>query len=304
MEKSSNDLLVVADTLINKDMDGRYCLNDLHRAAGLEDRHKPANFIRLDSTEALIMEIDRCSDLSNGPIKVLQGGINQGTYVVKELVYAYAMWISPAFHIKVIRAYDAMVTEALTGQRQSRPKAPAKERDFIDRKLELVVAYDKTPTALSRQSIYEALEKLHEVHGEKMSDECKALHREAIWDEPLALAGAPQGAWIPVLSQVIDDIHRGRYAHPHVFETFKRAGETLSCLLIRPGHIMDHLEHGPTESKRTHVPLLSARQLRQHLLSSGVVVRDEVDRVIDGRRVAHLMALSVMRLADAGVTGL
>jgi hypothetical protein len=46
----------------------------------------------------------------NQPVNVINGGNQPGIYVVKPLVYAYAMWISPAFHLHVIEAYDALVT--------------------------------------------------------------------------------------------------------------------------------------------------------------------------------------------------
>lgn len=107
--------LTLCSTAIRQ-LDGLYSLNDLHVASGNEAKHKPANFMRLDTTVALIEEI-RCSDLSIIPSKTITGkGKAQGTYVCKELVYAYAMWISAKFHLAVIRAFDA-----LHGQ----PAAPA-----------------------------------------------------------------------------------------------------------------------------------------------------------------------------------
>lgn len=90
-----------------RQLDGLYSLNDLHKAAGGKEKHKPANFIRLDTTQALIDELC-CSDLSIIPTKTVTGkGKQQGTYVCRELVYAYAMWISAKFHLQVIRAFDA-----------------------------------------------------------------------------------------------------------------------------------------------------------------------------------------------------
>lgn len=90
-------------------LDGLYSLNDLHRASGGKQTHKPANFARLDTTKELIDEINRCSDLSIA-ISTNRGGKNQGTWVCKELVYSYAMWISPKFHLNVIRAFDSIST--------------------------------------------------------------------------------------------------------------------------------------------------------------------------------------------------
>ncbi len=97
--------LVIADTIIHKDTDGRYCLNDLHRAAGGEKRHGASYWLAIQQTKELVSELE-----TTGIPVVAAEGRSGGTFVVKELVYAYAMWISPAFHLKVIRAYDAMVS--------------------------------------------------------------------------------------------------------------------------------------------------------------------------------------------------
>ena len=109
-------MLTISDSKIGM-RDGLYSLNDLHKASGSEKKHKPANFMRLESTKALIAEIERCSDVSNGTkstaYRITYGGKSepQGTYVCRELVYSYAMWISPRFQLSVIRAFDSMTNQ-------------------------------------------------------------------------------------------------------------------------------------------------------------------------------------------------
>ncbi|WP_289169644.1 KilA-N domain-containing protein [uncultured Pseudoalteromonas sp.] len=92
--------------------DGLFSLNDLHKAAGYHAKHRPNQFLRIDQTKDLINEIDSCADLRTSIL--VKHGI--GTFVCKELVYAYAIWISPKFHLQVIRAFDA--------QQQAITKAP------------------------------------------------------------------------------------------------------------------------------------------------------------------------------------
>ncbi|WP_020682185.1 KilA-N domain-containing protein [Marinobacterium rhizophilum] len=98
--------LMIAGASIRQGKDGRYCRNDLHRAAGGEERHGPNKFLRSCHADALIKELD------NGQIWPVSSkrGRSGGTYVARDLVYSYAMWISPAFNLQVIRAYHDMQT--------------------------------------------------------------------------------------------------------------------------------------------------------------------------------------------------
>lgn len=111
--------LIIGDFSIRQDEDGRYCLNDLHKASGDDKKHFPAYFLRNQQTKDLIDEIERYAN-SHIAVKVIKGGAEkQGTYVIKELVYSYAMWISAKFHLMVIRAYDSLVMEWMIGGKQT-----------------------------------------------------------------------------------------------------------------------------------------------------------------------------------------
>jgi len=139
---------------------GLYCLNDVHKASGGAEKHQPALFIRLDTTQGLIEEL--CStDLQNineaeNPaskyIVTIRGkGKAQGTYACKELVIAYGAWISAAFHLQVIRVFLASVTP---------PKPPRVIRDENWKR-------QRHNAAVSYQIMSTMLEMAREHHGKQ-----------------------------------------------------------------------------------------------------------------------------------------
>lgn len=98
--------ITIYGTNIRQDSEGRFSLNDLHRASGGASRHAPAQWLRLQQAQDLIAEL-KTMGISTVSRTV---GRNGGTYVPRELVFAYAMWVRPKFHIEVIRAYDRLVS--------------------------------------------------------------------------------------------------------------------------------------------------------------------------------------------------
>lgn len=90
--------LAILNTNIRQ-RDGLFSLNDLHRASGGKVHHRPATWLQNKQTQELInaISIDGIPSISK------KQGV--GTFVCKELVIAYAAWISAAFHLKVIRVF-------------------------------------------------------------------------------------------------------------------------------------------------------------------------------------------------------
>jgi len=120
------NLTIGTSTISEKD--GLYSLNDLHKAAGGESKHRPNYFLENDQTKALIAEILKAGN----PASKTTRGRYASTYVCRELVIAYAAWISAAFHLKVIRVF----LDAQTAKPAQLPPPP--KRNVIRCKVESV----------------------------------------------------------------------------------------------------------------------------------------------------------------------
>ena len=130
--------LIVAGAKVRVNKNDLYSLNDLHKAAGAKEKDQPALWLRLDGTKALIEELSNSTQMQNKDIMQSSAGRYGGTHVCKQLVYAYAMWISPKFHIHVIEAYDDLVNgriESITTRAKaqaSRQRARLESRALTD----------------------------------------------------------------------------------------------------------------------------------------------------------------------------
>jgi len=128
--------LIINDMVIRTDLDGRYSLTDLWKSSGSINKKKPALFFKNDQTVEMI-ELLKVDNPTFECVVKTQGRYTGGSWVSKELVYKYAMWVSRPFELKVIRTFDAMSNgdyakahAILTGNKET--LEIIKERDRIE----------------------------------------------------------------------------------------------------------------------------------------------------------------------------
>lgn len=109
-------LIRIGNVEIHVDENGRYCLNDLHRASGGKNRHRPSYFLQTRQAKEMV---NLLSIAGNPAIK---SKTKLGTFVKKELVYMYGMWVSTEFYLHVIQSYDAVTMDQHNKLEQSKER--------------------------------------------------------------------------------------------------------------------------------------------------------------------------------------
>lgn len=109
--------LVMFETTIRQDKEGRYCLNDLHKAAivsGLAvERKNPSDFLRTEMANNFIKSLLKAADSTTGNPVVSKEGRNGGTYAVRLVAQRYCGWLSSDFEVIVYSTFDKYSYEEL-----------------------------------------------------------------------------------------------------------------------------------------------------------------------------------------------
>lgn len=98
-----NNLPIVAGVIVTTDKDGRFNLNALHKASGLNLNKAPSQWLVNKGTQELVNELVKNKTMEN-PI-VSTEGRNGGTFAHELLAVSYAGWISPEFQLKVNQVF-------------------------------------------------------------------------------------------------------------------------------------------------------------------------------------------------------
>ena len=110
--------ITIGDITIHQSENGLYLLTDLWKASGGLKKDQPNRWLILESTNKYISHLGtKTGNVEKSSyFLTIQGKDNQGTYVCRQLVYSYAMWISPAFHDLVIDTFDQLLNATTTDQ--------------------------------------------------------------------------------------------------------------------------------------------------------------------------------------------
>jgi hypothetical protein len=115
---------------------------------------------------------------------------------------------------------------------------------------------------------------------------------------------ADREPWVKILEILFSEIDSGQFRHPYTFDDILLEHyESERVLLVRTSHVMAHLATANHLRDRFNaLPVKSDRVFKRQLKAAGILAEDKThERTIGHKRVSHLAALSLEKLAQYGL---
>jgi hypothetical protein len=106
--------------------------------------------------------------------------------------------------------------------------------------------------------------------------------------------------WVWIVAKLLSEISRGTFRFPYMFD---ETSEGERYLAVRTSHVMDHIS---TENSLREfwdgLPVKSDRVFKHQLASANVLAETDIERTCGGRRVSHMVGLSLPALEQYGLS--
>ncbi len=120
----------------------------------------------------------------------------------------------------------------------------------------------------------------------------------------LAETEAARQPWVWIVEIIFAEIDAGKYAYPLAYDIL----DSKSVLLIRPKHMMQHIQHNSHLKARWDVlPIKTPRVFTKQMNAAGVILNGDDgkpltrERTVNGKRISHMMALDLEKLEQFGL---
>ena len=124
-------------------------------------------------------------------------------------------------------------------------------------------------------------------------------------NQHIAETKATRHPWVWIIEKLLSEIARDEFRYPYKFDT----EDEVEVLFIRPAHIMDHMsQSNGLRAFWDELPIKSQGALKKQLMLANVLMLDgatdqpwESERTVKGKRVGHMLALSLPALEQYGL---
>lgn len=218
--------LVISNHTISQDKNGFFSLNDLHKVSGGASKHQPSNFMRNAETQELIKEIEFEKSNSSNLMSIAYTtteGKKGGTFVCRELVYRYAMWISAKFSLMVIRAFDNLNTGAIP----CLPKLSSDDTLPLRNAVNMATGVLKLDYATIYKMVHQrfGIDEIKELPKDEVGQAVEYVHR--------LMAQATPSINIPLIQNILADADHQT----------KKARDEFDQIMIAVHHLLEHMQN-------------------------------------------------------------